>query len=788
MNNYIKFKDAATVSVPKGVSGKKYIKTKDSTSKSGHSLIAQIEMTHAGIITRNMGFYLPDNMKRGAHTFLKDYKKPVLVGHDEDTDPVGRVIDANYRDTSHELKINDKYLASMMEWYDKKKGGQGLTDFVQYVVQEYHSSDKYRGLGHILGTLKISDEEAIAKVLDERYLTVSTSMTSDKARCSECGQDWIADGACEHERGQIYDSGVPVLLVPGSQSYNHVGFVSEPADVFAAGFKGVEIVKDGTIEELDSNKEFTDKFMIAANLFSHNGNKLISLSDEHNTDLIQVKNNIQEIEDSLNNMENMVMTKKEFADQIEATISLYMNGEDGEMSTSRVSKYLKELSPEMLAEMAQKAMAALDSKDFEGDEAKFKDALSTFIESEIPAEDDSSSEEGTVEDSTSTEEPVKMKAIKIISDKFKVVNGDEYEASLEDSVLEEILKIEDADLTKKDAKELAKIIVRSERGDAITNLTLDSKEKEVAQCVAEFIELKDRRFKLADTSEEEILAKMNEFISDDNKISEETFGTLEAKDCAGSSKYFPINSTEAAEAAKKVLGLAISADSLKGRILGNIEKLSADFADSKEDTSSSAENFDTTNDGCDNQLELSDEKLLEDLNKLLETAEERDLLDSVLASHLKEKQQEIEILEQQLDLANDDVERLEGEISTFKEAAKKQLATQVVDAKISSGLFAVEDRESEITKHLERSEDSLKDMANDFGALPKLGKETQTEEVTNPVLEDSATSANEQLIKDEKKAEEVHEDKRKKDLLKKYNLLKASKGKKYADAWLNRQA
>lgn len=787
MSNYIKFTDAATLSVPSGVSGKRYIKTKDSTSKSGHSLIAQIEMTHAGIITRNMGFYLPDNMKRGAHTFLKDYKKPVLVGHDEDTDPVGRVIEANYRDTSKDLKINDKYLASMMEWYDKKQGGSNLTDFVQYVVQEYHSSDKYRGLGHILGTLKISDPEAIEKVLDERYLTVSTSMTSDAARCSECGQDWIKDGACEHERGQIYDSGVPVLLVPGVQSYNHVGFVSEPADVFAAGFKGVEIVKDGTIEELDSNEKFKDKFSIAANLFSYNGDKLISLSDEHKTDLIEVKNNIQEIEDSLN-MENVVMTKKEFADKIEATISLWANGEDGEMSSSRVSKYVNELSPETLAELAKKAMAALDSKEFENDEAKFNDALTAFVESEIPAGDDTDA--GTSEDSTDTSTEVKMKAIKILNDKFKIENGEEYEASLEDSTLEEILKIEDADLTKKDAKELAKIIVRSERNDAIASLTLDSKEKEVGQCVAEFVELKDKRFKLADSSEEEILAKMNEYISDDNKISEESFGSLEAKDCAGSAKYFPINSAEAVSAAKSVLGLAIAADSLKGRILGNIEKLGAGFADSTDEDSSSAENFDTTNDGCDNQVELSDEKLLEDLNKLLDTAEERDLLESILDSHLKEKQQEIEILEQQLDLANDDVERLEGELSTFKEAAKKQLAEKVVDAKISSGLFAVEDRESEITKHLERSEDSLNDMANDFANVTgkKITSTSTPAKVDSPVLEDSATSANEQLETEEKFDDKAHEEKRKKDMLKKYNLLKASKGTKYADAWYNKHA
>jgi hypothetical protein len=791
MNNYIRFTDTYQVEtrLPKGMSGKQFITTKDSTSKSGHSLVTQIEMTHAGIVTRNLGFYLPDNMRKGAHTFTKNYMKPVLVGHDDETDPVGRVTGARYQDTYEQLVLNDKYLESAMKFLDKKNGNKNnLTDFVQYVINEYSGKDSYRGLGHILGTLKITDEETIAKILDERYLTVSTSMTSDAARCSECGQDWIADGMCEHKRGEIYDSGVPVVIIPGSQSYNHVGIVSEPADVYAAGFRTVELVNDGVSKDLSNKQDlaFTDKFSIAANLFSYSDSKLVSLSDNSQTDLIEVKNNIQEIEDSLKT-ENTAMT---IADQISATISLWKSegeGDDYKSMSIELRTYMKSMSPEEAAKLAQKALSALDSKEFKS-ESEFKDALKAFIQGEIPAgeptEPTATSVDATQSGTTS------MKAIKVL-DGFKVKDGEEYEASLEDTTLEEINKVTDAKLTKKDAKELARIIVRSQKGDVLAKLTLDAKDKTVEQCVTEFKSIKDQRFNLTATPEKDVVAKMNTYLSDDKKITDEAFEQLDSKSCA-SKKYFPVTGKETAEAARKVLGLAItSSDSLKARILGRIEELASAFADSVEEATTAATdvntNFDTQDSVGDNQGELSDEKLLEDIKSLLDQAAERDLLDKVLSSHLVEKEHEIEILEQQLELANDEVAKLEADLKVLQDNAKSDLVEKVVDAKIKAGLFAVEDRESELAKHIARTEDSLRDTLKDIStikpaAAPKIADNGKVE---NPVLQDASTSANEQFEKVEPKFDDkAYQEKKEKEKQKKYNLLRASKGKAFADNWL----
>jgi hypothetical protein len=806
MKNTIKFIDAITgeASIKKSLSGKDFLTTKDSSSPSGQSLISQIEMTHSGIVTRNLGFYMPDNMKKGASTFTKHYKKPVLVGHDSDSDPVGRVIQADYIDTSAPLLIKDKYLKSHMDFLDKKKEApkNGMIDFVQHVVREYSGNDSYRGLGHINGTLKITDPETIQKILDERYLTVSISMSSDSAFCSECGQDWVSEGPCEHERGQVYDSGVPVVLIPGKQSYNHVGIVSEPADQYAAGFKGIELIRNDEVEQLDSvilvkDNTFVDKFSIAANLFSYQDSKLISLSDETNTDLIEVKDSIQRLEDSLKTMENEKMKKGKFADQIGASISLFLYGEDGEFTSMEFKKYAETFSSEQLEELAKKAAAALASQDgIEGD--VLNSAVHDYFVSQIPVINDKvTTEEVVVEPvveivtETLTDEVAVMKKVKVLNNRSKLVDGAEYDASVEDSILVEIQKIEGVNLTAKEAVELASLIARSQHEDALASLMIETKDKTVEESVRSYLESKDSKFKLTATSEEEVVHKMNDYLSDEFKVS---FDSVVAKDCAGSGKYFPILNKACVVAAKKVLALTVASDSIRGRILENIEKISSKIVveDSSEEVLvadnavETTEIFDSTKTECDNQIELNDETLVAELTRLVQLATERGIIDSIIAPFLADVEQEIGVLEQQLLLANDEIEELLNSLTEVKDNSKKDLAEKVVDAKIKSGLFEVSDRQSEVERHLERTEDSLKDMVTDLEKA-KVTKLSESEKVDSPVLADDSKSLNTQIIKDAEIKIDLSEDLKAKEIKRTYTLLKTNKGKPFADKWLVKQ-
>lgn len=790
MSKFIRFTDAVTgqASLRKDVSTD-FKTINDSSSPTGKSLIAQIEMTHAGIVTRNMGLYLPDNMKKGAPTFTKNYNKPVLVGHDADSDPVGRVIKADYVDTSFTYVQNDKYLSSLMRFNDKKEPKKNnMVSLAQHIMTEYNGKDNYRGLGHILGTLKITDPDAIQKILDERYLTVSISMSSDSAFCSECGTDWVSEGPCEHDRGQTYDSGVPVVLIPGNQSYNHVGFVSEPADQFAAGLKGIELVENDSVKQLDSviqvsNKLFNDKFAIAANLFSHQDGKIISLADETQTDLVEVKNNIQRLEDSLKPMEKEKMKKGKFADDVSAGISLYMYGENGESSSMEFRKYASSLSPAELEELAKKAAAALASQESTLSADSVSTAIADYFKGVIPAVTDSVTEP-VVEPKT----PV-LKKVRTLNDKLQLVDGAEYDVVVEDSILEEIQKIEGVTLTAKEVKDLASLIARSQNGDTLATLTLDTKDKSVKECVDSYLASKDAKFKLTATSEEDVVAKMNDHLAEDQKI---VFDSIVAKDCAGSGKYFPILNKACVEAAKKVLALTVASDSVRGRILENIEKIGSKIVvDSVvaepvvEDSSVvSTEIFDSTKATGDNQLELNDETLVAELTKLVQLANERGLIDSIIAPYLADRELEIGVLEQQLLLAQDEIDGLLTSLQEVKDTAKKELAEKVVDAKIKSGLFEVKDRESEVSSHLERTEDSLRDMFADLAKTKPATHIADNEKISNPVLSDDANDLNTQIVNDVKVKKDAADELKKKEVNKTYQLLKMNKGQQIADAWL----
>jgi len=214
-------------------------------------LNVRIAATHAGIITRNNMFYLPDKLRKGAPTFLQDFGKPVLKHHDEKSDAIGRVVDAFYVDTSGVIKDQYKDLSvtdstgnvfSLSDEKNLKDFCEGRMPFSMQVeivrdlfnarVIDGHSlleDTGYKGLGHVQIVCNITDEDAIAKFIDGRYLTGSVGARTNRAVCSICKQDWIKDGECEHIPGAEYD-GVKMVLIAGDFFYDEYSIANNPAD------------------------------------------------------------------------------------------------------------------------------------------------------------------------------------------------------------------------------------------------------------------------------------------------------------------------------------------------------------------------------------------------------------------------------------------------------------------------------------------------------------------------------------------------------------------------------
>ncbi len=150
-------------------------------------LLVKIAATHSGMITRNNGFYLPDKMRTGATTWTDIYAKPIQVHHDEQSDPVGRVVSARYIETVN--VVSDRFKNSVLRDSMGRETGRAdekfWTDFCSDKVSFMRKVDMvqmmdsiledphYSGLGYIELTADITDPDSVQKILDGRYLTGS---------------------------------------------------------------------------------------------------------------------------------------------------------------------------------------------------------------------------------------------------------------------------------------------------------------------------------------------------------------------------------------------------------------------------------------------------------------------------------------------------------------------------------------------------------------------------------------------------------------------------------------
>lgn len=152
----------------------------------------RIEAIHAGR-TRNGNIYPSDKLKgdfklkSGVYSFLYPYPKPMLKNHDHESEPTGRIRNA------------------------------------QFITDSRTNRDA------ILIMPEVTDPDTIEKVLDGRYMTVSIGATTDAAMCNICGTDILKDGWCGHERGETYD-GVECGWIVGNLYFDECSWVNVPAD------------------------------------------------------------------------------------------------------------------------------------------------------------------------------------------------------------------------------------------------------------------------------------------------------------------------------------------------------------------------------------------------------------------------------------------------------------------------------------------------------------------------------------------------------------------------------
>ena len=180
------------------------------------SIIVWIDAIHA-MTTANYTTYTARELKgekknkTGVYSWTHPYNKPVLTHHKQRSgEPIGRVSKAEFKESSI---INGKPCNRLK--------------------------------------VKVTDKDAIEKIKDGRYKTVSIGGRAEQAFCSICHQDLINEGMCEHWPGNEYD-GETCHVILGDISFIEVSFVNVPADDEAMI---INIVDDESSMEGVSHKE-----------------------------------------------------------------------------------------------------------------------------------------------------------------------------------------------------------------------------------------------------------------------------------------------------------------------------------------------------------------------------------------------------------------------------------------------------------------------------------------------------------------------------------------------------
>lgn len=213
----VSLKDATTEEI-KAIKDKAYAK----------GLNVRFELSSAGKLINNR-IYTPYGQREGADSWVKPFKKPILLHHQDWSDPIGRIqsVEVEDLDESRSFFSSDAEYRSFLrelESRDSKRIYKAIAD------KELHKNPNWKGVARLVATAKITDKDAIDKFLDERYLTFSAGATSDHIRCGPCGADWGNGEYCDHYPGEKTEDGEDVFMITDAYIGKEASVVNKPGN------------------------------------------------------------------------------------------------------------------------------------------------------------------------------------------------------------------------------------------------------------------------------------------------------------------------------------------------------------------------------------------------------------------------------------------------------------------------------------------------------------------------------------------------------------------------------
>jgi len=735
---------------------------------SNQSLVIKVAATHAGRVTKNNGFYLPDKMQKGVETFTKDFQKPVLTHHDDRQDPIGRVVAARYVDTSDKAK---QILLKQDTRGDLLKRFLALNDskvpFIKKVdiLQDYGKvsalldNEAYEGLGYAEVTARISDPEAIKKVRDGRYLTVSIGASSDRAVCSVCSQDWSEEGRCSHAPGAHYkknDEGewmedesktpsvgrVKCFLVYGELFYDEFSFINRPADTIA---KVIEIQNDaGAIDSIAFDKEDFEK--VVADYFVSNlkSQTMINLSDSTQTNLLDTMKEEETMTDKVKEEEQPSAEGAQNSDKSEkGLIDQFVDGslkidsvKERQLVVSWHDSLHYQFDPYngMESKLASEVANRMSTADKELHAKLHKLAIDDgFREDFRNGPLDSTLELFGVKDPEqpgeySEEDATKEKDPKEADVKDETVEGSEASESTTPAVEPEAqptgdtqFDFETFDLDKLSDKDFAE-----KNRDVLYDLMIAEMESAV----------KDGAVWHRRNGEQ--------FSVEDAKLSTAQRKKLGSSTFCGPNRSFPVPDCAHVTAARRLIGRFKAGESTKAKVLSCVNRkaraLGCDASTSRD--AYSEEKIESLSDKQLEQLyrQIDTELVKRDICPLAPELEEN----TKLHKQVEELEDRIDALKKELELAWRDAEEAQSRSAEILQERHRSKAVQLVDFKLLAG-ETVEDYEQAVSVETEKSSEVLDSLVKEYRDKTDLSKISAklndgTARIPKGVVQDPTTS------------------------------------------------
>ena len=440
-------KEELSVATPNLVNLFEKEKTTKISNRGKKRFVVEIAALHEGI-SKNYNKYTKEALTEAVDSWLFPYPKPILINHDMNAEPLGRIIKAS-------MAVN--------------------TEAVSYV--------KLRAA--------LADVAAIEKVLDGRYLTGSVGAMPSAAICSICNQDVVSASkegmACGHERGRIYEGKTCVYEHRGISFFEY-SFVNAPGDSqslvqnhYSESNMNVYSIdlEDHSVHRLTENEGAVN---ILEHMDTHRANMLFSdlaygtkfaevdamYTEEENNKQETSSNNLSNISfiENIRTIENESdssaqdlgnMTKQNT--KIESEVEISEEQEDVLDVADRLSDQLAEKAADDkdVVEVEEEVEVAEDATDTDSNEV-VEEASDATVDEEIVSETKDEEEVVAVEgEETAVEEKVEDDEGVIASESDEIEEAAEEEVVAEESndekdVVEDETVATEADLQKQIAK------------------------------------------------------------------------------------------------------------------------------------------------------------------------------------------------------------------------------------------------------------------------------------------------------------------------------------------------